>query len=62
MKGRVVADGSKQRSYEGYEKSDGSFSIARTNSVIVVGDTYAHEHRCVSVIVPENTSLRSDND
>ena len=37
IKGRLVADGSKQRSYEGYEKSDGSSPTARTDSVILTG-------------------------
>ena len=35
IRGRMVADGSKQRSYEGYEKSDGSSPTARTESVIM---------------------------
>ena len=32
IKSRMVADGSMQRSYEGYEKSDGSPLTARTDS------------------------------
>ena len=37
IKSQMVADGSKQRSYEGYEKSDGPSPIARTDSVIIPG-------------------------
>ena len=45
IKSRMVADGSKQRSYEGYEKSDGSPPTARTDSVIMTGVADAHEGR-----------------
>lgn len=62
IKGRMVADGSKQRSYEGYEKSDGSSPTARTDSVIMSGVIDAHERRNVAVIDVENAFLQSDND
>ena len=45
IKSRMVADGSKQRSYEGYEKSGGPSPIALTDSVIMTGVIDAHERR-----------------
>ena len=62
IKGRMVADGSKQRSYEGYEKSDGSSPTARTDSVIMTGVIDAHERRHVAIIDVENAFLQSEND
>ena len=62
IKGRMVADGSKQRSYEGYEKSDGSSPTARTDSVIMTGMIDAHERRNVAIIDVENAFLQSEND
>ena len=58
----MVADGSKQRSYEGYEKSDGSSPTARTDSVIMTGVIDAHERRHVAIIDVENAFLQSEND
>ena len=62
IKGRMAADGSKQRSYEGYEKSDGSSPTARTDSVIMTGVIDAHEGRNVAVIDVQNAFLQSEND
>ena len=57
IKSRMVADGSKQRSYKGYEKSDGSSPIAWTDSVIMTGVIVAHEHRNIAVVDVENAFL-----
>ena len=62
IKGRMVADGRKQRSYEGYEKSDGSSPTARTDSVIMTGVIDAYEHRDVAIIDVQNAFLQSEND
>ena len=62
IKSRMVADGSKHRSYEGYEKSDGSSLTARTDSVIMTGVVDAHEGRNIAVIDVENAFLQSEND
>ena len=62
VKGRFVADGSKQKSYEGYEKSDGSSPTARTDSVIMTRVIDAHERRHVAMADVENAFLQSDND
>ena len=48
IKSQMVADGSKQRSYEGYEKSDGSSLTARGDSVIMTGVIDAHEGRNIA--------------
>ena len=53
----MVADGSKQRSYEGYEKSDGSSPTAQTDSVIMTGVIDAHEGQDVAVIDVQNAFL-----
>ena len=37
IKARQVADGSKQRTYNGYDKSDGSVPAVMTDSVIITG-------------------------
>ena len=62
IKSRMVADGSKQRSYEGYEKSDMSSPTARTVSVIMTGVVDAHKRRNKVIIDVENAFLQSEND
>ena len=62
INGRMVADGSKQRSYKGYEKSDGSLPTARTDSIITTGVIDAHEGQDVAVIDVQNAFLQSEND
>ena len=62
IKRRMVADGSKQRSYKGYEKSDGSSPTAQTDSVIMTNVIDAHERRHVAIADVENAFLQSDND
>ena len=62
IKSWMVADGSKQRSCEGYEKSDGSSPTARTDSVIMTGVVDAHERRHIAIIDVENPFLQSEND
>ena len=37
IKTRMVADGSKHRSYKGYKKSDRSLPTTRTDSVVMIG-------------------------
>ena len=37
IKARKVADGSKQRTYDGYDKSDGSFPTVSTDSIFLIG-------------------------
>ena len=54
IKSRMVADGSKQRSHEGYEKSDGSPPTARTDRVIMTGVVDAHERRNIAPKILNN--------
>ena len=37
IKARKVADGSKQRTYDGYDKSDGSSPTVATDSIFLTG-------------------------
>ena len=62
IKNPMVADGSKQRSYKGYEKFDGSSPTARTDSVIMTVVIDAHEGRSIAIIDVENIFLQSEND
>ena len=59
IKSRMVTDDSKQRSYEGYEKSDGSPPMAWTDSVITTGVIDAHKRRNLAIIDVENAFLQS---
>ena len=43
IKGRKVAVGSKQRTYDGYEKSDGSSPTVTTDGIFLTGVVDAHE-------------------
>ena len=45
VKARKVADGSKQRTYNGYEKSDGSSPAVITESIFLIGVVDARERR-----------------
>ena len=62
IKSRMVADDSKQGSYEGCEKSDGSSTTAKTDSIIMTGVIDAHQCRNTAIIDAENAFLQSDND
>ena len=62
IKSWMVSNGSKQRSYEGYEKSNGSSPTARTDSVVMTGVVDAHERRNIAIIDVENAFLQSKND
>ena len=42
IKGRMVSDGSKQRFYKRYEKSDGLSPTAQTDSVIMISVIDTH--------------------
>ena len=50
IKGRSVADGSKQQSYDGYEKSDGSSFMVMTDSVYLMGTiAYSSQKREMAI-------------
>ena len=62
IRGRMVADGSKQRSYEGYEKSDGALPTAGKDSVIMTSVIDTNKGQDVAVIDAQNAFLQSEND
>ena len=57
-----MADKSKQRTYDGYEKSDGSSPTVTTDSIFLIGLIDAHEGRSVSILDTANTFLQAHND
>ena len=57
-----MTDGSKQRSYEGYETSNRSPPTANTDSVSMTGVIDAHGRRNVAILDTENAFLQSEND
>ena len=57
-----MADGSKQRSYDGYEKSDGSSSVVMTDSVYLMGTIAAFEGRAQGIMYIANTFFHANND
>ena len=62
IKARKVADGSKQRSYDGYDKSDGSSPIVATDSIFLTGVVDAKEGREVAILDIANAFLHAEND
>ena len=62
VKARKVADGSKQRTYDGYEKSDGSSPTVITESIFLIGVVDARERRSQAVLDIANAFLHADND
>ena len=62
IKARKVADGSKQRSYDGYDKSDGSSPTVTTDSIFLTGVVDAKEGREVAILDIANAFLHAEND
>ena len=58
----MVAIGSKQRSYEGYEKSDGSSPTVKTDSIFLTGVIDAREKRRIRIFDIANAFVKGDND
>ena len=54
--------GSKQRSYDGYGKSDGSLPTVITDSIFLTGVIEANENRAMSTIDVGNAFIQADND
>ena len=61
VKASKVADGSKQRIYDGYEKSDGSSPTVITESMFLIGEVDAQERRAQEVLDIANAFLHADN-
>ena len=62
MKGRNVAVGSKQRSFDGYKKSDGASPTVSTNGLIITSAIDAHKGRDVAVMDILGAYLHALND
>ena len=62
IKGRKCAVGSKQRTYDGYDKSDGSSPTVQTDSILLTGVIDAHERRDVATMDIGSAYLTADND
>ena len=62
IKARKVTVGSKQRTYDGYDKINGSSPAVNTDSVFLTGMIDAHEHRDVAMFEIENYFLHAEND
>ena len=62
IKARNVADGSKQRTNEGYEKKDRASPTVLTESVFLTGVIDAHERRAMAIIDVANAFLQAYND
>ena len=57
-----MADGSKQRTYNRYEKPDGSSPNVTTDSIFLTGLIYAHEGRAIAILDIFNAFLKAHND
>ena len=62
VKESKVADGSKQHTYDGYEKSDGSSPTVISESIFLVGVVDALERQAQAVLDIANAFLHADND
>ena len=61
IKARQVADGSKQHTYDGYDKADGSSPTVTTESIFFTGAVDAREGRAVAVLDVANAFLHVNN-
>ena len=62
IKARKVADGSKQRTYTGYEKSYGSSPTVATDIIFLTGVVDARERRDIAILDIANAFLHATND
>ena len=62
IKGRKVAVGSKERTYDGYDMSDGSSPTVQTDSITLAGVIDAHERRDTATMDIGNAYLTAEND
>ena len=62
IRARKVADGSKQRTYDGYYKAYGSSPTVITESIFFTGVVDARKGRSVAVLDVVNTFLHAHND
>ena len=62
IKARKVDNGSKKRTYDGYDKADGSSPTVTTESIFFTGVVDAREGRAVAVLDVANAFLHAHND
>ena len=62
IKARKVADGSKQRTYDGYDKSDGSSPNVLTYNIFLTGVVDAHEKQAILILDIVNAFLHAENE
>ena len=62
IKGRKVADGSKQRTFEGYNKADGTSPTVSTDGLLITCAIDAHEGLDVCTMDIPGAFLQADND
>jgi len=60
IKARKCAIGSKQRTFEGYQKSDGTAPTVKTDSVMITAALEAHERRDVATLDIPGAFLNTD--
>ena len=60
IKARKVADGRKKRTYNGYDKLDGSLPTALTESILLTGVVDAHEKQAIATLDIANAFLHAD--
>ena len=62
IKERKVSDGSKQRTYNGYDKLDGLSPTVLTDSIFLTGVVNAHEKRSIAILDIINAFLHAEID
>ena len=62
IKARKVAYGSKQCTYDGYDKLGGSSPTVATDSIFLIGVVDAAEKRAVAILDIANAFLHAEND
>ena len=60
IKARKVDDGSKQRTYDGYDKSAGSSPTVATDSIFLTGVIYDKEQRAIAILDIANAFLHAE--
>ena len=62
IKARKVADGSKQHTYNGYDKADGSSPTISTDIFFLTGLIDAYELQAIAILDIANAFLHAEND
>ena len=62
IKASKVEDGSNQRTYDGYNKLDGSSLNVLTDSILLIDVVDVHEKREIAILDIDNAFLHTEND